>query len=179
MRLTTVGIVAAIAALGCNQPDGIGTDPSSSHHPSLGAHGTNRPISGRCSTSYTVSNPVFLPPDNEVLLSFEVDDRGTCQLSHLGATTFTAHAVIRFDSQNPQSAGHVVLRAANGDELFVDEVGEIISNPETPFFGLNGQMTFSGGTGRFANAIGTATRRGTGSTADNSTAFTIEGTISY
>ena len=177
---SAVGFLAVVIVVaGCGENGTVTTDPTGSEaRPSLHAKGTARPLSGHCSDSYVVSNPVFLPPpDDEVLVSFEVDARGSCQVTHLGATTLTSHQVVRFDAALPQTSGRFVFRAANGDELYATEVGELSPDPE--FFTYTGQLTFTGGTGRFAGATGSASVRGTGTSTNNTTEFGFEGSISY
>jgi hypothetical protein len=53
--------------------------------------------------------------------------------------------------------------AANGDELWAREEIAIPAPGENPEFTLSGTLTFTGGTGRFRDASGSATLTGGGS----------------
>ena len=69
--------------------------------------------------------------------------------------------------------------AANGDQLFVTFIGTAMLNLETGEVTFIGVETFSGGTGRFAKAAGTAQLEGTASIFTNRGFFTSQGRISY
>jgi len=70
----------------------------------------------------------------------------TGQATHLGNYTRTETVVLHSDGT---FEAEIVFIAANGDELYADAVGGFIS-PTTAV----GVATFTGGTGRFANASG-------------------------
>jgi hypothetical protein len=95
-------------------------------------HGTNRPITG---TMTGVMN--FVPGDASCPVYTVPDGGGT--VGHLGRVwSHWSHCM-------PTHAdGHVVMTAANGDQLF----GEY-TVPQIPFW-----VTITGGTGRFADASG-------------------------
>jgi hypothetical protein len=69
--------------------------------------------------------------------------------THLGR--FSREEIVLFNPTTGTLTGHVVYTAANGDQLFGTVVGGFIS-PGT----ATGTYTFTGGTGRFANATGGA-----------------------
>jgi hypothetical protein len=69
--------------------------------------------------------------------------------THLGAYTREEHLFLNPDGT---FTGTIVFTAANGDELWVDFAGGFVS-PTTAV----GTYAFTGGTGRFADATGTAT----------------------
>jgi hypothetical protein len=86
------------------------------------------------------------------------------------------------------TGGTFVKTAANGDQIFGTYVGTAtVIQPPSPvaIFSVNGTITFTGGTGRFAGATGSTTMAGT-LQADFSQApvptqvtLTMLGTISY
>ena len=103
-----------------------------------------------------------------------LDITGTCNLSHLGRTTMvgveTLGAVL--------NAVHT-FTSANGDRLYTRTTGYAVLKPD--FSGVNffNTETITGGTGRFANASGTATRNGNSNFSDRSATWEIVGTITY
>ena len=103
-----------------------------------------------------------------------LDITGTCQLSHLGRTTMvgveTLGAVL--------NAVHT-FTTANGDLLHTTTTGYAVLKPD--FSGVNffNTETITGGTGRFANASGVATRNGSSNFSDGSGTWEIVGTITY
>jgi hypothetical protein len=133
-------------------------------------NGHARPMAGVCSTTFSVSN--------EGVISIT----GTCLMTHLGRATYQATQTI---VPNPDGTVHITITgfytAANGDILRSTLVG-------TGRFASNGGVTytttetFSGGTGRFSDATGTASDLGvasfTGPTTGTST-FVSVGSISF
>ena len=77
---------------------------------------------------------------------------------------------------NVQTADYV-FTFRNGDELHASSVGTAIEDP--PGIAVfHGDITFSGGTGRFSNATGTGTYAGTAEPAVGTGHFLIDGQIS-
>ena len=72
---------------------------------------------------------------------------GQGHATHLGVVTSEEHAVINPADGTVQST--VVLTAANGDQLFLSDMGTVSGNT------FAGSVTFTGGTGRFEDASGT------------------------
>jgi hypothetical protein len=70
-------------------------------------------------------------------------------------------------------------RAANGDRLLMSFLGTGQLDPITGEVSFVGTETFQGGTGRFANASGSATVQGQASLATNRGSFTSAGRIAY
>ena len=103
-----------------------------------------------------------------------LDITGTCHLSHLGLTTTVGVETVG----GVLNAVHT-FTAANGDLLFTTTTGYAILKPD--FSGVNffNTETVTGGTGRFANATGTATRNGSSNFSDGSGTWEIEGTLTY
>ena len=120
--------------------------------------GTGRPMSGSAEGAITGA------PAPGVLT---VDTAGTA--THLG--NFTRHETITFTSATT-FVGELAFVAANGDELDADFSGEF----DGPGHAV-GTYTFTGGTGRFSDATGTATFAA--STDGVNVSVTFTGTIDY
>jgi hypothetical protein len=98
----------------------------------------------------------------------------TGQATHLGK--FSRTEFVTF-GPGGAIAGTIVFTAANGDQLWADFTGEFTS-PTT----AEGSYTFVGGTGRFADAAGTADFEATTATTPDGVihvAATFEGELSY
>jgi hypothetical protein len=97
---------------------------------------------------------------------------GGGQATYLGRFTRFARVVLHGDGS---AEGTVVFTAANGDQLFMEVVGVPTSSSTT----IGGTYTFTGGTGRFSDASGTANFAGV--IAPDGTHITVafEGTIQY
>ena len=94
---------------------------------------------------------------DEVIISAEqvgdellVTATGEGQATHWGQFTRLAHVVINLVDGSVK--GTVVFTAANGDQLFAEIEGVPTGSPTT----VAGTYTFTGGTGRFSDASGTA-----------------------
>jgi hypothetical protein len=95
-------------------------------------HGTNRPLTGSMTGEMN-----FVPGDASCPMYTVPDGGGT--VSHLGQVwAHWSHCM------PTHRDGHMVMWAANGDQLF----GEY-TVPQIPFY-----VTITGGTGRFADATG-------------------------
>jgi len=137
------------------------------------AAGTDRPYSGRCSTVVT--------PIDETHLQIA----GNCNLTHLGAAT--ADTLQTVTPMGPPMMGMLMLhiendttyRAANGDLLTMKFTGHGHLDLATGHVHYMGVESFTGGTGRFAEASGMASVEGTASVATNVGQFTSRGRISY
>jgi hypothetical protein len=142
--------------------------------PALGA---DRPLSGHYSGT-TLLNPV----------------NGTLTSDATGVSSLVGKSSVRLDGMlTPTSplgfnvAGSIVLVAANGDELHGTLIGSGTADSSTGNSQGTSVTTFTGGTGRFANASGTAGGPFTqtlisnppGGTWTYTTDFSLSGTISY
>ena len=136
-----------------------------------------RPHRGSCSTVVTpLSAPGVFPQE----LQIDSD----CRLTHLGrASGLTTQYVV---PAGPPGAtipllitNTTVYRAANGDELYMSFLGTGQLDPATGEVTFVGTETYQGGTGRFANAAGSATAQGSASVFTNLGSFTTEGRIAY
>jgi hypothetical protein len=134
----------------------------------------DRPFGGRCETAITFAPP--LPGDPPNLLRLHIDY--VCQLQHLGRTTASAEQIVIFTSPATTTASNTTTyTAANGDQLFSHWTGT--STSSGPDITFSGPETYAGGTGRFADASGSAWISGTASFVTNTGQFTAAGTLSY
>jgi hypothetical protein len=121
--------------------------------------GSNRPFKGHAEGMIT-----GIAPSGAVVIET------TGKASHLGKFTRTENV---FFGPGGAISGTLVFTAANGDQLSADFSGGFIS-PTT----AEGTYTFTGGTGRFSHATGTASF--TATTPDGvQVAVSFEGSISY
>lgn len=103
-------------------------------------------------------------------------DAGECQALHLGKATLVSDKVINLIAGT--QATQITFTAANGDVLRADGTGtNVMVAPGIVQFTAN--MTFVGGTGRFANASGQATINGRANLAQATSAMVMEGSVTY
>jgi hypothetical protein len=137
-----------------------------------------RPYKGSCSTVIMPLTPPGVFPQ-QLHIDYE------CTLAHLGRTTAVVTQTVT--PVAPPAGGVVPLlvqnttiyKAANGDHLFVTFTGTAVLNLATGEVTFIGVEAFNGGTGRFANATGSAQLEGTASINTNRGFFTSKGRISY
>jgi hypothetical protein len=103
-------------------------------------------------------------------------DIGDCRISHLGHATFISDKIINFMAGTQTIEGTYI--AANGDLLYANGSGTSQPLPSGRV-AFQGNVTFAGGTGRFASASGTATITGEADPVNARSSFTTTGTISY
>jgi len=103
-----------------------------------------------------------------------LDITGDCHLSHLGLTTTVGVETLG----RPLRAVHT-FTTANGDLLYTTTVGQATLKPDFSGVMFSNIETVVGGTGRFANASGTATRIGQSNFSDGSGTWEIKGTLTY
>ena len=131
--------------------------------------GTERPMTGSCQTTFSISN--------EGVISIA----GTCLLTHLGRATYQATQTA---VPNPDGTLHLTITgfytAANGDVLrsTLDGTGRFTATG----IAYSTIETYTGGTGRFADASGSAADDGiaafTGASTGTSS-FVVSGHIAY
>jgi len=144
------------------------------------ARTVERPLTGRCHTTYQIFDFEFLPPPlQDVPVRATIRHTGTCLLSHLGATKLVKEEVIDFTVTPAQTDGTLTLTAANGDRLSGTEGSEVQPPDEEGAFSFVGTWKFRGGTGRFQAAEGLAEFVGSGETVDNTTDRTLNGRLTY
>jgi hypothetical protein len=129
---------------------------------------TNRPLKGRCEGTET------LRADRTTL-----DITGTCHLSQLGLTATAGVETMTPVAGGFHSSAVYTYRAANGDILNTTGTGVAALNSD--FSGVTFSLieTVVGGTGRFANASGSATRMGSSRFSDGKGSWEISGTLMY
>ena len=171
--IAAIGLVLASCG-----PEALPTDGVA---PNFAAGGENRGITGNCTGTYSVSDPVFLPPPNDdELASFIATVGGECNLGHLGHSTMSARLLITFDSDGiHEHDDPVTLVSAAGDELHLLETAEIGDFKEDGSFSFSGTWVVAGGTGRFEHATGTVALSGSGNTDEFTTNRKVRGWISY
>lgn len=105
---------------------------------------------------------------------------GRCQLAHLGRTTLVAYQTITPGPYGIAYTNTATYTSANGDELRTTNIG--VASPNATGLSLTGTETAIGGTGRFANATGTAALSGsvrfTG-LASTTGSYSLSGTLNY
>ena len=169
---TIVLLASAVVLAACDYSNGSTTGPSPRSDPALAMHGglnpVDRPVTGSCELKVEI-----------LALNFPIltqRDVGVCHLAHLGRAEMDGTLEINL-LQGTQS-GTRTFTAANGDELYASVQGT--SAPVGPgLIGFSATFTFTGGTGRFANASGTATGEGVADQLTQSTSVQISGAIRY
>ena len=173
-----VSATTLVALVGCSSADHA-TGPSLAQ----GEGGqVTRPLKGRCNTDVTI---VSIGADGRLDLNIEY----TCQLSHLGRTHNT---VVQSVIPTGPPAGVLLTGivnntgayvAANGDRVNSSFTGTGTTNLADFTAVFEGADTFSGGTGRLADASGSAHIQGTAvldpATGTGKGQFSMEGTITY
>jgi hypothetical protein len=167
----TVLLALVLAACASEAPTApITATPALARNVTMGQTAlTPRPFTGQCETTFGPL-PRPLPPTYRQVAT------GTCQLSELGRTTLLLVQDINF-AAGTQTSVEVTYTSANGDVLRAMNVGT--STRSGAGVSFEATVTFMGGTGRFAHATGQAHARGTADFVANTSAYTIDGTISY
>ncbi len=159
-------LTLALAACGSELPSGPLADLDAAQF-SAAAH--ERPFKAECNLQIQPPTPVSPGVIAQI-------DSGDCQASHLGKSTLVSDKVINLvaGTQTLQLA----FTAANGDVLHANGTGtNVMVAPGVVQF--TADVTFTGGTGRFANATGRATIRGQANIAEAKSAMVMEGFILY
>ena len=164
--LTSVVLLSALP-LGCS--DNTPLDPTTSYLRSDGPDGmplpVTRPFLGHWETTFANFDPV----------GGTIEITGNGPATHLGLSTFfTVQPLF------PGVPFDAVLTAANGDELHYVAIGDPGEVPPPDPFSFSGTLVFvPGGTGRFANATGSATFEGTASLVTMTGEVTYTGSITF
>lgn len=142
---------------------------SSTDVPSLNYAMQATPFTGRCELVAQPPQPISPGVVRQVNV-------GDCIVSHLGKSTYLSENVISFatGTQTFQAS----YTAANGDLLYATGTGtnQFVGPGRVAF---HAQVTFEGGTGRFADASGSATISGEADVVTLRSQFTTAGTIAY
>jgi len=178
MRQILISAATLVAVAACSSTDQA-TGPSLARG---GESQVTRPLKGQCETDVTI---VGIGADGRLDLIEEY----TCQMSHLGRTHNTVvQSVIPTGPPVDGLLSGIVNNtgafvAANGDRVNSSFIGTGVTNLANFTAVFEGTETFLGGTGRFANASGSAHIQGTAAldpaTGTGTGQFTIEGTITF
>lgn len=121
------------------------------------------PIKGKFTTTFVLSFPTLTIA-------------GVGNVSHLGSTTdSSSHTLDLLGNQT----GTTVFTRANGDQLFATYVGTASPPDVNGIITFSGTETFTGGTGNFSGATGTAQLQGTANVFTSTGQYKFTGTISY
>ena len=130
--------------------------------------GNFRALTGTC-TSQVISVDFISPTMARQVVV------GTCELSHIGHVAIYLRQVIDFTTLKAVSELET-FTAPNGDVLRATST--TIGTPTSPTsFALTGDLVFIGGTGRFANASGSAAEIGSADFATGVALLTLRGQI--
>lgn len=141
------------------------------------------PIKGTLDSQNTIVAPAPGLPGSSDLFFLNIDGSATGKASHLGAITAQLGFDLGFTFLNPVTpvpddfAGTITFRAANGDLLYATFDG---AYDEPGSLTFTATITFTGGTGRFEDASGSATLEGQDTNASGQFfAAEFEGSIQY
>ena len=169
--LATPLFATALLLAACAGDTPLATEPGQSGVATAGpvsAVQAATPLRGGCELTVTP-----LPSTPPIIRQ---TDTGTCHLSHLGRVAY--EGVLEINVATGMQTGERTLTAANGDELRMSVVGT--SAPAGPgLVSFAATLTIEGGTGRFADATGTATGEGIANLMTQQTSVTIDGEIVY
>ena len=105
---------------------------------------------------------------------------GSCLLAHVGRTDIVAYQTIVPGPSGIAYTNTAIYTAPNGDELHTTNAG--VATPTADGLTLSGIETAVGGTGRFANASGTAALNGAVRFTSASTtvgSYTLDGRLTF
>jgi hypothetical protein len=160
IRYSTAAFVMAAVAAGCSAETATSPAPSESR--------VAVPLKGSCVTTSTAT-PIG-PGKLRILVN------GECHFTHLGKTQFFADQIANIAGGT--LTGSNVFTAANGDQLFATNSGSL-GPPVSGILAVGGAVTFTGGTGRFANASGEGQFSGEVNVVAQTGANSWEATIRY
>jgi hypothetical protein len=101
---------------------------------------------------------------------------GSGQATHMGRVSIWQHHYVNVTSMTFYD-GEWVWTAANGDKLMGTYYGSLVAAAEG--FEIHGQFAITGGTGRFANAVGGGIASGMQYYIDNTADLKLDGRIMY
>jgi len=160
--------VASIALSACATDRITGGLPNDSPALSLTTNPIERPWTGECKVEATFTGATTL------------HIAGTCQLAHLGRVSVVAEQTIEPGATGIIYRNTATYTAPNGDELRTTNVG--VATPNADGLTLGGTETAVGGTGRFADASGSAALAGSVRFTSASTTiggYSLDGRLSF
>jgi hypothetical protein len=158
----------ALAACSTDAPTSVRLTPDQKS--ATRASVASRPIKGHCELTILSTTPYPAAP------VFSQVSEGTCELAPLGRTTVQFVQVVNFGNGTQHSLS-LSYRAANGDVLQAASAGTSV--PTLTGVNFSATITFLGGTGRFANATGSAHVDGSANLASATSRYMLDGWISY
>lgn len=102
---------------------------------------------------------------------------GVGRLSHLGRSTVASEQTVDFTKTPPELTGTDEFTAANGDKLYATHSGISGAPDAQGNVTFSGEYIFTGGTGKFKGASGSAEFTGTANLATNQGEFSLRGKI--
>ena len=168
LRVSTT-IIAVFYLAACT-PSDIPSAPqfgAASSKSSNSAANQTRPWSGRCEGTAGPVDPTT------------IHIVGDCNITHLGRSTVDGTEIILPNATGFDLSASNTYTAANGDRLYTHSVGTAQFKPDYSGVTFSGVETVTGGTGRFANATGSATRVGSTRFSDGSGSWVNIGTLAY
>lgn len=142
VRLSFGRSMTAVAGVAC-----CALLPMTAAHADDHANGRSHPADVRCSTTFQFQQ------DGTVLLL------GTCLFRHLGKVSVRAtQTAEELANHTLLLTNHTTYTTANGDQLFADFLG--LGTPNVTGITFSGTETYRRGTGRFADAVGSAALAG-------------------
>ena len=134
----------------------------------------------------TVRTQERMYPDRAVCPSYPFlfgTTTGTGKASHLGAVSLVASDCFTpGENTFSFSNGKLTLTAANGDELnaiYNGELHPLVNTPPYTLYTISGNLTFTGGTGRFVGASGSGYLSGTENIKTGQGQFEVTATLAY
>jgi hypothetical protein len=166
----------AITVAACSDSSVTAPSPDVEVSASKGGSGSQRSrtrhLHGRCGTTFTFTSP---PGPAQQL---HID--GTCVFAPIGPLTLSSEQTVVFNLDGSSTITNTTTYTArNGDQLFATFLGEGSAPDDAGNVCFSGTETYSGGTGRFADATGSAAVRGCASLPRQSGFFVTNGTIRY
>jgi len=166
---TVLAAIASVAITACSSDQIVGaTSASFSSKPVSSAMSVERPWRGECDVAA------------QFISEFTLRISGSCQLAHIGRASVVEYQTITPGPSGIAYTNTAVYTSADGDELNTTNIGVAIPNADG--LSLSGTETAVGGTGRFANATGSATLLGAVRFTGPSTtvgSYTLEGRLTY
>ena len=168
LRVSTA-IIAVLGLAAC-APNDIPSAPqfgAATSKKSASARTQTRPWSGRCEGTAGQVDPTTI---------HIVAD---CNITHLGRSTFDGTEVLVPNATGFALSATNIYTAANGDRMYTHSVGTAQFKADYSGVTFSGIETVTGGTGRFTNATGSATRVGSSQFSDGRGSWVNIGTLAY
>lgn len=125
----------------------------------------HRPFGGSCETSFSFVNQTT------------VEIESVCQLHGIGRVTGLTQQALTFTQTGILIENTTTYTTPSGDELHATFAGIGVPNETQTAVTILGLETYAGGTGRFANASGSAQLDGSANLVMATGAFTVAGTL--